>query len=481
MKSRAALVLALLTVALHLAIAGRYGWFRDEMYFLACGRRLDWGYVDQPPLIALVSRLAWALSDGHLALYRLPTALAHGAAVFLAGCFAERLGGGAILACVCVALAPIFAVEGHLLTMNAFEPLLYLGTVMLVARILRGGDDRLWIGVGALTGLALLNKLSFLFYAASLLLALVVTPARRLLASRGFLAGLAVAAALVLPHAMWQVRAGFPMLELLSAQEWKNAPWSIGEFVAQQILELNPLAVPVAAYGFWLLWRELRPIAVAFVLQILLFAALKGKAYYVAAAWAPLLAAGGAALKERWRIPAAIAVALGGAALLPLILPVLPPEGLVSYQAALGVSPPRLENKKYGALPQHLADMFGWEELRDAVAWGAVQIEPGEHAAVFAQNYGEASALELFGSAGLPVISGHNSYYLWGAPDDLSALLIVGGRLEDHQGVFSECREVARERDSEWAMPYERALPIWLCRKPRQPLRAVWPRVKHYE
>jgi len=481
MKSRAALVLALLTVALHLAIAGRYGWFRDEMYFLACGRRLDWGYVDQPPFIALVSRLAWALSDGHLALYRLPAALAHGAAVFLAGRFAERLGGGAILACVSVALAPIFAVEGHLLTMNAFEPLLYLGTVMLVARILRGGDDRLWIGVGALTGLALLNKQSFLFYAASLLVALLVTPARRLLASRGFLAGLAVAAALVLPHAMWQVRAGFPMLELLSAQEWKNAPWSIGEFVVQQVLELNPLAVPVAAYGFWLLWRELRPIALAFVLQILLFAALKGKAYYVAAAWMPLLAAGGAGLKERWRLPAAIAVALSGAALLPLVLPILPPEGLVSYQAVLGVSPPRLENKKYGALPQHLADMFGWEELRDAVAWGAVQIEPGERAAVFAQNYGEASALELLGSAGLPVISGHNSYYLWGAPDDLSALLIVGGRVEDHQRVFAECREVARERDSEWAMPYERALPIWLCRKPRQPLRAVWPRVKHYE
>jgi len=134
------------------------------LYFLACGRRLDWGYVDQPPLIALVSRLAWALSGGLLALYRLPAALAHGAAVFLAGRFAERLGGGAILASICVALAPIYAVQGHLLTMNAFEPLLYLGTVMLVARILRGGDHRLWIGVGALTGLALLNKLSFLFY-----------------------------------------------------------------------------------------------------------------------------------------------------------------------------------------------------------------------------------------------------------------------------------------------------------------------------
>jgi hypothetical protein len=61
MKHRAALVLALATVALHLAIAGRYGWFRDELYFLACGRRLDWGYVDQPPLIALVSRPGQAL------------------------------------------------------------------------------------------------------------------------------------------------------------------------------------------------------------------------------------------------------------------------------------------------------------------------------------------------------------------------------------------------------------------------------------
>ena len=481
MKHRAALVLALATVALHLAIAGRYGWFRDELYFLACGRRLDWGYVDQPPLIALVSRLAWALSGGLLALYRLPAALAHGAAVFLAGRFAERLGGGAILACICVALAPIYAVQGHLLTMNAFEPLLYLGTVMLVARILRGGDHRLWIGVGALTGLALLNKLSFLFYAASLLLALVLTPARLLLASRGFVAGLLVAAAIVMPHAIWQVRAGFPVVELLSAQEWKNAPWSVGEFVVQQVLELNPLAVPIAAFGFFLLWRELRPIALAFALQILLFAALKGKAYYVAAAWMPLLAAGGAALKEHWRMPAAIAVALSGTALLPLVLPILPPDGLERYQATLGVAPPRMENKKYGALPQHLADMFGWEELRDAVAWAALQIEPGERAAVFTQNYGEAAALELFGSAGLPVISGHNSYYLWGAPDDLSALLIVGGHIEDHQRVFAECREASRERDSEWAMPYERALPIWLCRKPRQPLRAVWPQVRHYE
>jgi hypothetical protein len=208
---------------------------------------------------------------------------------------------------------------------------------------------------------------------------------------------------------------------------------------------------------------------------------LKGKAYYVAPAWVPLLAAGGAAVKERWRGVACVAVAASAAVLLPLWLPILPPERLERYQAALGFSPPRLENKQYGALPQHLADMFGWEELRAAVAEAARQILPGERAAVFTQNYGEAGALELFGSAGLPVISGHNNYYLWGAPPDLTALLIVGGRVEDHLRAFAECSEAARERDAPWAMPYERERPIWLCRNPRQPLTAIWPRVKHYE
>jgi hypothetical protein len=481
MKGRAPLVVAVLTLGVHVAIASRYGWFRDELYFLACGRRLDWGYVDQPPLIALISRVAFALSGGHLALYRFPAALAHAATVFLAGRFAERCGGGALLAALAVAVAPIFAVEGHLLTMNAFEPLLYLSVVLLMDRIVRQGEERLWPSVGALTGIALLNKHSFVFYAACLLLGILLTPGRRALASRGLVIALGLATLIVLPHAVWQARAGFPMVELLAAQPWKNASWSLRDFVVQQVLEVNPVAVAVGAAGFVLVWREQRYAALAFLLQIALFAALKGKAYYVAAAWLPMLAAGGAAVKQRFRPAAAVAVAASGAALLPLVLPVLSPARLERYQADLGVSPPKLENKRYGALPQHLADMFGWEELRDAVAEAARQLPPGERAAVFTQNYGEAGALELFGSAGLPVISGHNSYWRWGAPADLTALLIVGGRVEDHRRAFAECREAARERDAPWAMPYERALPVWLCRTPRKPVSALWPRVKHYD
>jgi 4-amino-4-deoxy-L-arabinose transferase-like glycosyltransferase len=479
-KSRAPLALAILTVALHLLILARYGWFRDELYFLACGRRLAWGYVDQPPLIALVSRAAFAISGGSLLVYRLPAALAHGGLVYLAGRFAERLGGGAVLACVAVAFAPVYAVDGHLLTMNAFEPLLYLAVCTLLLLLLRGGDPRLWLGVGALTGLGILNKHSFALHAACLLLALLLTPGRRALASRWFAACMLLVALLLLPHAIWQARAGFPMLELLAAQKWKNAPWTLREFVVQQLLQLNPLAALAGLGGLWLLWREARPLALAFALQLLLFGALKGKSYYVAADWVPLVAAAGVALRRvQW--PAAALLAATDAALLPIVLPILPPAALVRYQAALGVAPQRMENLDYGALPQHLADMFGWQELHDAVAEAARKLAPGERAAVFTQNYGEAGALELFGSAGLPVISGHNNYFLWGAPQDLTALLIVGGRVASHLQSFEDCREVARERIAQWAMPYEQGRPIWLCRRPRAPIGVLWPRAKHYE
>ncbi len=481
MRRRVPLAFALLTFALHLPMLHRYGWFRDELYFLACGRRLAWGYVDQPPLIAVVSRLAWALAGGSLTLYRAPAAIAHAGLVYLAGRFAQRLGGGAALACAAVAFAPLYAVDGHLLTMNAFEPLLYAGVVVLVDRILRGGDGRYWLAVGVLTGVGLLNKHSFAFYTGCLLVAVLLSPQRRALFQTPWLAAaVAIAALIVLPHVIWQVRNGFPMLELLAAQTWKNAPWTLREFVVQQVLELNPIAAVLALLGLPLLWREARFVAIAFALELVLFAALKGKSYYLAAAWVPLFAGADARLR-RLRWPAAAMVTVTGAVLLPLAVPILSPAALDRYQRALGVAPPKLENLQYGALPQHLADMFGWQELHDAVVVAAQTIPPGERAAVFTQNYGEAGALELFGSAGLPVISGHNTYWLWGVPAGITAVLIVGGRLEDHLRAFEQCREAARERDAQWAMPYERVRTIWFCDHPRAPLESIWPRTKHYQ
>lgn len=477
--ARIAGLLALGTLGLHLVCGGNYGWFRDEMYFLACGRRLAWGYVDQPPLIALVSRLSHALSGEHVWLYRLPAAIAHAATVLLAGIFAQRQKGGPFavaLACVCVALAPIDVGQGGLLTMNAFEPVLYLSVVLLAL-------EGRWLAVGALTGIGILNKHSFAFYAVCLLAGVLTEPKLR---SRRILLAPAIAALIVLPHAIWQVRNGFPMLELLAAQKWKNAPWTLPGYLVEQLLEMNPLALPVVLAGLWLAARELRPVAIAFVLEEVLFGALKGKPYYVAPAFLPLFAMGAVALERihsRWRAAIPAAIGLSGLALAPIAIPLLPPAALVRWEETLHAAPAQMERQRLGPLPQHFADQFGWPELSQAVVEAASQLTPREraHAGVFGQNYGEAAALELLGSGGLPVFSGHNSYWVWGPPPGIDTVVIVGGRIEDHLRHLRECRLAAREKDAPYAMPYERALPIYICDGLRLPMAEIWPRDKHYQ
>ena len=196
-------VLALGTVALHLLFAGHYGYFRDELYFIACGQHLAWGYVDQPPLIAVAARLAAALFGESLTGLRLLPALAAGGLVLLTARLARRLGGGPYaqaLSGMSVALAPIFLAFGHLLTMNAFEPLLWLGCSLLLVELIRTGEQRLWLAVGAVVGVGMLNKHSMAFFTLCLALGLVLTPQRRLMRSRWLVLGAGLATLLVLPH-----------------------------------------------------------------------------------------------------------------------------------------------------------------------------------------------------------------------------------------------------------------------------------------
>jgi len=475
-------------LCLHVLTSGGYGFFRDELYFVACGKRLAWGYVDQPPLIALVARLSWELAQGSVLLFRLPAAAAHAALVFLTGRLALRLGGGpfaAALAGACAAIAPLLLAGGYLLTMNAFEPLLWLGVVSVVVEVLRGSDRRLWLAAGALAGAGVLNKHSMVFFVACLLVALLAS-ARHVLRSRWLLAGSVLAVLLVLPHALWQVGHGFPMIELLRAQAWKNAPFALGAFASGQIVEMHPLTAPVWIAGAILLLRsaELRPLGVAFGLNLILFAALKAKVYYCAPLYPALFAAGGVAIERllRWRVRwAAVAlVAVGGLATAPLAVGGIPEDALVRWMGVLGVEPRRLENKRYGALPQHLADQHGWPALVEAVRRGREALTSAERrdVRVFAQNYGEAAALELLG--GFHAISGHNSYWLWGpGAGQPSAVLVVGGR--EPGDPCGAVRLVARTGHDPWVMPYEDDLPVWACTDLRGPLGAVWPRLRHFE
>ena len=488
-------------LVLHLAFVEGYGVFRDELYYLASTDHLAWGYVDHPPLsIVLLAAVESVFGDGLLAVRTVP-AVAGALTVGLVGWLAARLGGGAFaqaLAMLGALIAPVYLFLHHVYSMNALDLLLWTAAVGLVVLILQGGDRRLWLALGVVLGLGLLNKWSALWLGGGLFLGLVLTPERRRLATPWPWAAAGTALLLFLPNLLWQHAHGWPTLEFMAnATGEKMAAVAPLDFLGGQVLGMHPLNVLLWAPGLVLLLalplgRPVRPlgVAVAAVFALLAFSGSSRVAY--AAPLYPVLFAAGALLWERGlrgRLrrarPALLVLLAAGFALAPFTLPVLPVETFVRYQAALGMEPGTEERKAIGALPQHYADMFGWTGLVDEVerAYRALPLEEQAAAVVFAQNYGEAGAIDVLGRArGLPpAISGHNSYWTWG-PRGASGevVLIVGGDEADNRAACEELEVVGRA-DCRYCMPYEDDLPISVCRGVRGSLEDVWPALRHYD
>jgi hypothetical protein len=496
-------VLAASAILLHVACGGRYGFFRDELYFVACGKRLAWGYVDQPPLVAAVARLGWWLSgEGRSVLaFRLPAMLAHAATVLVAAALARQLGGGApsmALASAAVAVSAVNLAQGQLLTMNVFEILLWSG-IALAALQAVGGRPRRWLVAGALLGLALLTKYSAAFLALALLAGLAATGARRELTSRWLWAGVGIAALLALPAALWQWRNGLPFLELIrNGQLYKNAPLSAGQLLGGIVLEEGLLGFPLAVLGLGaLLLRaddgpsRVRFLGVALGLVAAALVALGGKPYYFAPLFPPLFAAGARELERRlpspaWQWAVVASILLLGLPAVPMAIPLLAPEVLLAWQERLGVAPPRLEHTHTAPISQHFADQFGWEERVAAVAaaWAQLPETDRARAVIFTTNYGRAAAIELLGQPlGLPQpICGHNNYYLWGLPPGLhDVVLAVGGRAEDHARSFAEVVLVGRTPLIPFGIPGESNIPIYLLRRPIRPLAESFQGAKRFQ
>lgn len=493
-ERRAAAWLAGVSLAVtlvHLSFAGRYGFFRDELYFIACGARPAWGYVDQPPLTPIA---AWAwdvLVQGSLFGFRIVPALGAGVLAWLAGSVAKQLGGGAwsrALAALSVSVAPMFLVATHLFTVNLLEPIAWTLLALLVLRQLENESPGRWLAIGLCAGLALLNKYSVGFWLLALLVGLVATRERHVLGSRWVLAAAALALALVAPNVAWQASRGFPFLDLLRAgQASKNVPFEALTFSKEVMLGLHPITMPLWVLGLWLSWRQQRWLALAVLAFVSAMFALKAKPYYAAPAFVVPIAAGAVAL-ERWviRLPARAAllgvVLAAGAVTAPLVVPVLPIERMLAYQRALGHTPPPLENKEYGELPQHLADQFGWPEIGAALAdaWRTLPEPERARAAVFTFNYGDAAAGARFGH--VPTISGHNQYGEWGpAPADGTVVIVFGGTQAELARYFGSVTRIGTGPTSPLMMPYERRRPLWVVREPKLPLDELWPRLLHID
>jgi len=497
---------------IHAALANRYGYFRDELYFLDCARHLDWGYVDHAPMIGLWAKIA-LLFGGSLPALRLLPALAGAGLVVLSGLLAWRLGGGRFaqaMAALAVLAAPIYLGTDSILSMNAFEPLFWMGAVFVVLRILQpedhqpsiagAGGPRAWIAVGVLLGLGLMNKHSTAFFAFALAVGLLLTRERQALRTRWPWIGAAAAVLIFLPNILWQVRHDFATLEDLGnvARQGKNVVLGPLEFLGQQILILHPVLLPLWLAGLvWLFAARrgrLRMLGWTYLVLFGLMFALKGKNYYLAPIYPMLLAAGAVALESglgRMRgsvrlaaQTAIVAVVLAaGTMTAPLALPLLEPAAYVAYEKRLGFAPPKTEVAHRGPLPQLFGDQFGWEELVSDVAGIYGRLAPEERArtGIFANNYGEAGAINLFGPRfGLPpAVSAHQTHFLWGPGRSRGDIFIV---LQDTRKDLEEvCASVeeAAVHSHPWGMAEENR-PIYVCRGLKTPLAEMWPRLKHW-
>jgi hypothetical protein len=496
------MTLALVSFAIHLAALTRYGWFRDELYYLVCARRLAWGYVDHPPLSIAILAGIRALAGESLVAIRIAAALATSASAFLTARLTARLGGmrfAQTLAGLSLMLAPILLAVGGFYSMNAFDVLLWTMAATALAEVIRKNTRSRWLWLGAVMGLGLLNKMSMLWFGLGLAIGLIATAqGRRLIQPRAFVAG-ALALLIFTPHLAWQALHGWPTLEFMrNATAHKMAPVSPLAFLRDQFQVMGFANVVVYLPGllYGLFSRAARPWRIFCVVFLAVAALLIGagtsRANYLAAAYPPLFALGALAWERwtagrvRWVREAFLAlVVVVGLPWIPFALPVLPLDTYLRYQTAMGVRPSTEERKRLGPLPQHYADMFGWPELAAEVAKAAARLSPEERrgAVVFGQNYGEAAAVDVLGKKlGLPhAVSGHNNYYLWGPGSwDGKVMIIIGGDYEDNVQFFDSVERVG-VWDHPYAMPYERGLDISIARGFKGSPAEVWPRLQHYD
>jgi hypothetical protein len=496
-------LLALFKLLLHLATSGQYGFFRDELYYIAASEHLDFGYVDYPPFVALVTAVTRRLLGGSLFALHFFPAVAGATVVLLTGLMARELGGGRFaqgLAALAAVVAPGFLALNAVLTMDAFDQLFWVSASYILILILKRDEPRLWLLFGMVVGLGLMTKVTMLFFGLALVVGLALTSARKYFLSKWLWLGGLIAFLFLLPYIVWQFAHGWPTIEFWQtyASE-KTYPVTPVEFLLQQIVMMLPLTLPLWLAGlfFYLFSKDgkrYRMLGLMYLILYVLFTVQHAKMYFLAASY-PMLFAAGAVVLERfiqrrrwfWLKPTYAAVlAIGGIVAAPLVLPVLPVETFIEYYEFLGADAAmQSERLATGKLPQNFADRFGWESMVDKVAkvYEGLPPEDQSRSCILTGNYGQAGAINLFGKKhGLPqVISGHNNYYLWG-PGDCSGEIIIAVGLSSNElrRVFNVVKPAASTR-CEYCMPFENLRPIYVGRDPKKTLEEAWPRFKWFQ
>jgi hypothetical protein len=483
----------LFVVEFGLAVTGRYGFHRDELYFLDAARHLQGGYVDQPVLVPLLARVSLSLFGVTIWGLRLWSALAVAATVVLGSLLARELGGrrnAQIIAALAVATMPAVLGAGDLFEPTSLDIMFWAALALIVLRVGRTGDCRYWLVAGLILGVGLANKHSIGFFAVAIVLGALIGGDWRLILNRWALAGGAIALCFTIPDVWWQALHSWPTISMTQTLNQENGGLgNISTWIIGQLLMASLVLVWVWIRGIRFLWRSNRrmerALVWAYAMLFVLFALTTGaKIYYLAATYVYLLAAGAVSLEDWWarhRVRSGIVVAataLTTVLILPVVLPVLPPReigGLLKINAPLG-------------------EEIGWPALVHSVGkvWFSLPASQRANAVIFTGNYGEAGAINELGlSAGLPTaVSGHNNEWFWGSGNPHATTVVavqpgpvdetISGEVTYLNQFFHLVKVAGTLRNSAGIHNQEWGGHIFICTGLRQPWGTMWPRLRQY-
>jgi hypothetical protein len=470
-------------VALELTVSARYGFHRDELYFIASGRHLAFGYVDQPPLAPLMARIATGPFGVSPTAVRVVPAVVGGATVIGTALIARALGGGRfaqLLAAVAIASSPVMLGSAHLAGTTVYDLPAWTFTIWFVLQAVLLGRPRAWLAAGAVAGVGLENKDLLLLFGGALVIGLLVTPTRNLLRTRWPWLGALVAMVLWLPNLVWQIVNGFPSLAMDHALRIEHsASGDYVAFVPAQVLLVGILAFPIVVIGIRHLMhrRDLHfALVLVAVVVVWVFVVIPGRSYYTAGVFPLLLAAGARRIERgqavvRHRLVWLAAPVVGAVLTVALVLPVLPQS--VFAQLTF------LHKTSYD-----VGETVGWPQFTAQVAraFDSLPLQERKESGIFTSNYGEAGALDVFGQAyGLPrPLSGHNDYWLWGPGASGDHVVLAVGAVRQLRPYFGQCRRTGTIHSPDAVDNDENGTGLWICTRPRGSWTTFWPSLRRY-
>jgi hypothetical protein len=517
--------IALVKLLIHIYFNNRYGYFRDEFDYMSCGDHLQWGYVDQPPLIPFLIHLCRAVLGDSLRSIRFIPALASSLLVVQTAVLGRELGGrrfAMLLSAICAVVVPQYLSNGSLLGTNCLEPNLWMGCAYFAILAIKRNDPRYWLWFGVVAGIGMEEKYSIAVFGFGIVVGLLLTEQRRVFLDKWIWLGGLAAFLIFLPNLLWNIHYDWPFVQLMHNIRADGRDVVLGpiNFLLQQILLANPLTLPIWVRGLLFLlfsarFKPYRALGWCYLVCYVVFFVLHGKSYYLSPVYPMLLAAGavviegaldgwaaaraevraevrsdaGPAIGQRrlqWLKPVIFVALLGeGAYLAPIVIPVLSPDHFLAYAKSLPFKLPVMEHAHArAALPQWYADQFGWQEIVDetAVAWNQLAPEERKDCGIFGQDYGQAGAIDFLGRRyGMPAsLSGHQTWFLWGPRGYSGNCMIV---LDDSRQKLEQLWQHVDYIGTSAANPYalEQQIDVFICRgKKFDSLATLWPHLKKW-